>query len=536
MAIVGEFPSPFREAQTDNRNAASAQRTKVPGVDHAVLQHNTISANGQDFRSSTYTTKMPSAPSILETARHHQSGLQTMVALNVEPTDSPLSAVDNIPLYDVSVQYFNKTNRSYKVIDRHNVGITLPKTSQWNETRTEHLLIRKIHRFNQANVALSVLQNHQGDSNVLSIEDNERQQIIDRISDHHRIGGFRGAFSVIEITVDRLLPVSMLKNYASLYISDLDLLITEEGASLGTPHPSSQDAQLHGAVLSLAHQRRMSGYLFDIVDNENTYNPRYIQIGNEIVKVPSARDPNYSTGIYCTRIDSTDPYSIRVQMEEHPLDKGEELGFFRTKEEAESHGNTDKVAETRLHDTKIRLREQEMENEMLKARIQERELERGERVKTVQHDRDLEKARLEIERLSQERNNLFYQQEQIQLKHELEINQLNEKHRASLRELGSKCLKAEHELELEKQKNELRQESMQAEERHKRRSMHRDDYYEERSHARKDTSELVKWAPAIVTGVVGVAAVVAMQQRQRNGSYYSDAELAVIEQGILSSM
>lgn len=497
-------------------------RVKMVGVDHPVLQSSSPGNGGRGHSSTTFQTKTATHPHILDESRMHCSGVPTMITLNIEPSEAPLPDMSTVPIYETSIQYFNRTNRSFKITDRHNVTITLSRPKLWNTTASDCLVVRKIHRFNHSDTALSVLYNYQNERGNLSINDGELTQIVDRIEDHNKTVGFRNPNSVFEITIDRIVPINMLRDYASLYMHDLDLLISEESTQLDTPHPTSQDALFRGSILAMTGARKMSGVLFDVIDNENAYNPRYISVGHQVLQVPTNRDPEWPSGIYYVRIENSSPQNLRANVERCSLDEGEKLGIFPTREAAQLGGNTDKAFEIRLQDAKRQHRETEIELERVKDELSRRSMDRTETVSAANHERDMRKLRLEIERLESEKERLATESHSLRMKHELEVSTLEEKHRSSVRELNNKCLKAEHELEIERHKNELRRQSMNEEASHDRRKQAREDYYDERSHARKDTSELLKWAPTIVTGIVGVGAVIAIQSTRNQKSSFSE--------------
>ncbi len=65
-----------------------------------------------------------------------------------------------------------------------------------------------------------------------------------------------------------------------------------------------------------------------------------------------------------------------------------------------------------------------------------------------------------------------------------------------------------------KEKEEMLTEKMRArEDYYDSRKKERSDYYEERSYVRKDSSEIVKWIPTIVGGVLGIAAIIYAKQK-----------------------
>jgi len=330
------------------------------------------------------------------------------------------------------------------------------------------LIIRKLHRFHNAEIARSVLYNYQVDQRLLSVSDDEREQIIRRISNEDSAGNLRNQNAYLEIIIDRIIPIKPFNEYASIYVSDLDLLFRLEGVDIGTPHPTSQDAVLQGEILDHIGDRRISGAFYEIVDNDSHYSSRYICLGKQLVQIPIHRDPGKEPGIYHTKIDNINVDHLQIVMSHSPLKDSESLGIYSTKEEAETKGHVNESH-------KLELARLERERTKLEATIRQTQLERDEALDRLQHDRNVEKTTLEHAR--------------DRLAHE-----------ATIEELVMKVLSRHEQDRLDRLKDQ------------------RKDHYEERSVARKDSSEIFKWIPTLATAMITIGTFVVMQRQNSKTS------------------
>ncbi len=437
----------------------------ISGVDHPVIQKDSITPAGRQFKSVTSSVPLSDQPRIIAAARLNKNGFETMIPVSVEPTSENLTEGLNTSPYECTIQYFNRTNRSIKVTDKNNVTFTLSKPHYWSGHQQEYLVVRKIHRFQSAEVARSVLHNNQIDRQVISLANEERRQIINRIDELHRTGNLNNPRSQAQVVIDRLIPISLFNEYMAIYVSDLDIMFRQDDIDIGTPHPTSLDAVLQGELLKTFKDHRVSGLLYNIIDNESAFLPRYICLGNQIHQIPTCRDQGRQSGIYITHIDNLDMNRINVNLTFHPLDKAEELGIYATREDAQVRGNLD-------DSVRLRLVKSEQELLIYKQNFAEEEAKRKSAQAELEHERN--KNLLQLENASKTLG-----------------------HTATMKEILAK-------LELREEQDRIERESAR-----------RKDVYEERSYYRKDSSEALKWAPAVVTGIAAAATAVAVYNQQK---------------------
>jgi hypothetical protein len=211
------------------------------------------------------------------------------------------------------------------------------------------------------------------------------------------------------------------------------------------------------------HSRESSGIFVELIDNENNITNRYMYVARQLLELPARRDQTKQSGVYFTTAVHDKDGDTNMDPKFYSFEDAEEaLGLFKTKEEAMTGGNPEFIAKTKYAEQEAALRDAQ------------RELEK------VKNDHKIaEQHRLE---------------KMAALKHDLEEKQLYMK---------EKINDLEHNLEKTKKRNsELKEESDS-------RKLTRADYYEERSYERKDSSELIKFVPALIVGAIGMFALFA---------------------------
>lgn len=256
------------------------------------------------------------------------------------------------------------------------------------------------------------------------------------------------------------------RNGGSLYLVNLDLVVSTMVGGYVPHHPFSQDGVRNRLVADneTINTTGVVGYSLQIVDNEDIFGPRYININKEIYLVQPTKDPGRLSGVYrASTAPVTESGGVgKPRADYFAFPEAEALlGLFRTYEEAAVLGDIaaekKRELDTLAHDLKAQ--ELHMKSERLES---EKEFENWRR--------DLEQRRLveESDRKAQEH------------RWKLEESRINE---AGAR-LKEEQTRVEH----------LRSIS----------ALERKDHYEERSYVRKDASEFLKWVPAIATGLAAI--------------------------------
>lgn len=256
------------------------------------------------------------------------------------------------------------------------------------------------------------------------------------------------------------------RNGGSLYLVNLDLVVSTMVGGYVPHHPFSQDGVRNRLVSEneTINTAGVVGYSLQIVDNEDVFGSRFININKEIYLVQPAKDPGRLSGVYRA---STSPVSEsggvgKPRADYFAFPEAEALlGMFKTYEEANLLGDIaaerKRELETLAHDLKAQ-----------ESRMKKDRLDREEEFENWRRDLEQKRTAEESERKRQEH---WWKTE------EARINE------ASAR---------------------LKEEQTRVEHLRNIAALERKDHYEERSYVRKDASEFLKWVPAIATGVAAL--------------------------------
>jgi hypothetical protein len=243
-------------------------------------------------------------------------------------------------------------------------------------------------------------------------------------------------------------------NTGTLYLNNLDLQLSTQEKDKSLPHPFSL------AAAKLNHQHRvaesgLAGFIYavEIVDNNNLYGDRYINLLGNVYKVAKIDKPGHACGVYFTVsgkgtdgivTSSTETEFVPfTEHDTHPLMRQ----LYLTYADAEAHGDVVNFKE----------KEYKLEISRLQYEIQQSKLQLAREQAEVEKDKRI----LEIQ---QERQNLM----QKQLDYE----------------------QAERLARLKEEKEE--------------RSYRRKEHYEERQNNRKDATEMFKMIPIIIAFILAI--------------------------------
>lgn len=239
-----------------------------------------------------------------------------------------------------------------------------------------------------------------------------------------------------------------------LYLEDMDIVLSTTHPSSAPMHPKSEELHRTELVEKEEHINRAQsfGYSLRIVDSQGIYGERFVNIHNNVYRVPRIEKSKLNDGVYLVSSGTMDggiaespkPVSRRYTFEE----ADEILPLYETIKEANTLGDVFAQRQKEIADQQYELKEREQELKRDRF-VAEKELEEMRR-------------RLEKERLADEQSRSRETQRFAELK-ELHARQEHERTRESAK---------------------------------------RKDYYEARSHERKDAQEWVKFIPAVITGVL----------------------------------
>jgi hypothetical protein len=254
------------------------------------------------------------------------------------------------------------------------------------------------------------------------------------------------------VILDYPIGIDVLRNNGgSIYCHELDSVISLADINSVPYHPFSPEGRnqrIIEANTSVINQYDFN-YSIEIVDNEGRYGERYLNISNKIYRVVPKMDPNRQNGVY---VLSNSPVEGKLGISEvgvtyYTFDDAEtELHLFRTREDAAELGD--------------------------KQTARKREL--------AELDHEMALQRLELTRTKQ-----LYEREVVE--RERETRRMEREREAHLSAMQDLREAAEHSMAFERQRIK--------------------DHYESLSFKRKDQSELVRWIPAIITGIGAILTV-----------------------------
>lgn len=338
---------------------------------------------------------------------------------------------------EVRTAPLNFTSQDLTIAYRNGLKINLPR--QWDKDHQGQLVIRTELVFHNL-VEINI-------DHLLSVADEqcspEMRLIKTTIQTPDLTNPYRREFEHTTITLDYSISIPELKQFGgSVYFHDVDLMVSQLSVDMAPDHPYSERGLAQQQCVDVGSQTRF-GFSIEIVDNQGGIGDRYINIGGRVSRIPSTVDVRKMDGIYVSWNQSV---SGRQSVPEtqircyDPEDADAEFKLFRSYGDALSYGNGDDFR-------KRELAELEHRTATIKATAAAEKADLDRRNQDLDHS--YKKLQFEYDRLRAERDEILSRQS--------------------------------HQMEMEKQK--LR------------------DYYEGKSYDRKDRSEVVKFLPAIVTGI-----------------------------------
>jgi len=262
----------------------------------------------------------------------------------------------------------------------------------------------------------------------------------------------------------------MTARKGSLYLIDEDTTLTTATIDKAIDHPYANGQHNNAHFEQLANLNNGLAMMLELVDNSSLVPTKIISVLNTLHEIKPIIDNGRADGAYLSVIKAgTDGTPVKVTQQYTIEEAIETLGLYNTKEEAANAGDLEggrKLEIARLtHELVAKQEANKMRVMELEAKAKEREY--------VYRDKEL----------------LFKEQE-IELKkqlHAIEKELISVKSKAELDKIHADITRVRE------------TDSINS------RSLHNKDYYENRSHERKDTSEMVKFIPALLGGVAVAA-------------------------------
>ena len=248
----------------------------------------------------------------------------------------------------------------------------------------------------------------------------------------------------------------------SIYVPELDIVISILAHHMVPPHPYSCEGNRRKMITEDDTINRLGvfGYSIRIIDNKGVFGNRYVNMSGECFKVAIVKDINLRDGVYVTSsgLATGDHYAAPPRCNFYTLEEADkELKLYRSYEEAMTLGDVYAAKERELEEFRLQVKREEEE-------LKRRRMQREEDHKATEFRLAEEKAELE--------------------RRERELEQETTRRMTELKEQQA-ALDHARQIELIKTKS----------------------HYETRSLRRKDTSEAIKFIPALIGGGLGLWAV-----------------------------
>lgn len=290
----------------------------------------------------------------------------------------------------------------------------------------------------------------------------------DAINQQAAASSSRGASIETLMNATMTIPINTLKASKSTYVRHCDVVVSERREMMLRPHMNSDEGFHQLNVENARDYHGVSGVFIRIIDNERLLPSRFVYSAKQVVEIPSEVNLNQQSGVYITTagilqgsVKTTSSFLTFAEAEASH-------GVYSSHGEAEANGDPEKLMASKL-------RENDVELSRLKIEASHRESE----ILRQKHALEIDKQNLERDRQARE-------SELSSLKHILKLK--------------------EHDFDATVK---LYNEEME------RRSLNRRDDFDKRSYKRKDKSEkqsatyriatdVLKYAPALVLGVMGI--------------------------------
>lgn len=375
----------------------------------------------------------------------------------------PLSGYNSIAPFKIEISYFNGLSFPITVGQRSGVKFTIPPLSS---RLGRQFTIRVFVSINPGVIIDTAhLLDEVDDESPLELK--VLREAMDR--------GYRQQLTAHqEYVLDYHVSKKELDSRGgSLYLTQLDIAISSLRPELAAPHPFCEKGYMQRMLEDNRDVNTVGqfGYSLRIVDNDGVFGDRFVNINQEIFKIPATKDAVLKSGVYLTssaalegNFDNCPPRVLRYGFEE--ADK--KVGFYRSFEEAKTLGDVFAARERTFKEQQHQFKEEEHQWKLEKA-----ELDR-------QHD--LFKRDLEAQKFQQDEERRKWEAEFKLREQRLKIEEQENAERAAK-------LKAEQaEFEHQRQREQMREK----------------DEYDRRSQSRKEYGELLKFIPVVITGLAAI--------------------------------
>lgn len=379
--------------------------------------------------------------------------------------NNDINSLENSSDYRSTQFFINNTQDDFTVIYRNNLPLFVSKASSGFQSGKEFCIRTNYHFHSNTRILTTIT--HLGEYIKNSTERQEDLDIIYKAlvtayNNDSRVNS-------LTITIDRRIDITAVKQKGSVYIPEVDMVLQVGQPDLDKSHPYSRDGRAKAEYVDFILDKKVSGILMELVDNEQNHKSRYLYAALQVIEIPSIQDKTRASGVYFSKVEYNGLEEVHIKPHYYTLEEAEKvLGLYRTKDEAITGGNP----------------------EFLTKKLNQ---ERDEKLTELKHDLDIAKSQMKLDEMKRDQ----------QLK-EAEHRLREAEHKLKMAELKAKEDEAKAAAELEKEKKE----SARLKEELDKKRDYRKDYYEERSYYRKDSNEFLKLLPVLITAALAIFTVI----------------------------
>lgn len=315
-------------------------------------------------------------------------------------------------------------------------------------------------------------------------------------------------------TIEYMIPIEVLKEGNSFFQRDTDFVLSKHDIVNAPPHPFSEDALNFDERIFNTDQDSAANACVQfelITEAGKPMQDRFIALANKVFTIRSKTDTRRRPGLYMTTTERDLDHHDRSRVVRHVFEHSEmetALNIFKTPEEALAGGDLKTVRKEQLAELEHKTSVLKAENDAMRA--------------------EMDRAKAERESETREREAILREREHSHKSEILSLNTMLEKAQAtnrltaeSLDEIRHRARLSNDALEEERTARQAALKELHASREHSRKadlaeiqmkheiqSLARKDHYEQRSTARKDTSEVVKFLPAILLGIGTLGAAI----------------------------
>ena len=315
-------------------------------------------------------------------------------------------------------------------------------------------------------------------------------------------------------TIEYMILIENFEKYNSVYQRDTDFVLSKHDILSAPPHPYSEDAfQLDERVFEGVDGSASNACIqFELITEPGVpMQDRFVALANKVFAIRAKVDERRKPGLYMTTTERDLEHHDRSRVVRHVYAHEEMesmLNIFKTPEEALAGGDLKTVRKERLAELEHNLLMTKAENESMRADMDktkaEREAEQRER-EAAYREREAAIREREHEHKS-EILGMTTQLEKVQMQNKIMVETLDElrqKAKAANDALEEERLARQQALKDAYAAGDLARKAAFAEIQMKNEvaSLARKDHYDQRSTERKDSSEIIKFLPAVALGI-----------------------------------